>query len=208
MKIYISGRISGLPYEEVLAKFAKAEKYLTDLGYEVVNPLRNGLSKESNWQDHMVADIALLFQCEAIFLLSDWLDSKGAMIEKNIAQITDLKIYYETKMAEDFRSCEKTEMILFRVEAAIQEVTGLALEEYAVSSRDRGKYFARLIFSYQCFTQGVKNKSYIGEILRKDHTTPLRALKKYPDELKYNPEFRDIAERVNRILTRVRVSSS
>ena len=39
-KIYISGRISGLPIEEVAAKFDETETKLKAQGYEVINPLR------------------------------------------------------------------------------------------------------------------------------------------------------------------------
>lgn len=39
-KIYISGRISGLPIEEVAAKFDETETKLKAQGYEVINPLK------------------------------------------------------------------------------------------------------------------------------------------------------------------------
>lgn len=42
-KIYISGRISGLPIEEVAAKFDETETKLKAQGYEVINPLKNGI---------------------------------------------------------------------------------------------------------------------------------------------------------------------
>lgn len=42
-KIYISGQISGQPIEEVAAKFEAAETMLKAQGYEVVNPLKNGI---------------------------------------------------------------------------------------------------------------------------------------------------------------------
>lgn len=200
MKIYISGRISGLPYEEVVEKFGIAKRHLSGLGFIVVNPLDNGLEQEESWQNHMIADIALLFKCDAIYMLFDWLDSKGAMIEKHIAQTTGMGIFYESKMEEDQRLNTKRDATLFKVESAIQEVTGLSRIDYAVASRKREVYFARLIFTWQCYQGGIKNRSFIGKCLDKDHATPLRALKKYPDEVKYNSEFRAVAERVNHIL--------
>jgi hypothetical protein len=98
MKIYISGKISGLSVEEVREKFAKAETHLKELGHEVINPLKNGLPEGEVWEKYMVADIALLFACEAIYLLPDWMDSRGAMIEKCIAQAIELKILYESRV--------------------------------------------------------------------------------------------------------------
>ncbi len=40
MKIYISGKISGLPLEEARDKFQLAENRLRMGGYEPVNPLK------------------------------------------------------------------------------------------------------------------------------------------------------------------------
>ena len=42
MRIYISGKISGLPYKEAEQRFEDAEALLTELGFEVINPLKNG----------------------------------------------------------------------------------------------------------------------------------------------------------------------
>ena len=48
-KIYISGRISGLPIEEVAAKFDETETKLKAQGYEVINPLKNGIPATASW---------------------------------------------------------------------------------------------------------------------------------------------------------------
>ena len=40
MKIFISGKITGLNYYYAFQKFKAAEKRLTQLGYEVKNPMR------------------------------------------------------------------------------------------------------------------------------------------------------------------------
>ena len=90
MKVYISGPISGLPYEEVEKAFNEAEIRLQEQGYEVVNPLNNGLPRESTWNDHMRADLKLLLDCDAIYMLDGWTNSKGAEIEFNLA--FDLRI--------------------------------------------------------------------------------------------------------------------
>lgn len=38
MKIYISGKMRGLPEEESRKKFEAAQQYLIELGHDVVNP--------------------------------------------------------------------------------------------------------------------------------------------------------------------------
>ena len=110
MKVYISGKITGLPANQVRAKFSSAEKHLTSIGYETVNPLDNGLTPEHTWAEHMIADIRLLFECDAIYLLSDWLDSRGALIEKHIAEILGLKIISQTQDTSEAENQAKQEM--------------------------------------------------------------------------------------------------
>lgn len=92
MKVYISGPISGLLYEEVEKAFNEAETSLKEQGHEVVNPLNNGLPRESTWNEHMRADLKLLLDCDAIYLLKGYQNSKGAMIEYDLARI----LHFET----------------------------------------------------------------------------------------------------------------
>ena len=83
MKIYISGKISGLPYGEVERKFADAEELLESIGFEVVNPLRNGLPEK---------------ECGAIFMLDNWRDSRGARHEYNFALEEGKEVYFESSI--------------------------------------------------------------------------------------------------------------
>ena len=92
MKIYISGQISGLPLDEVKAKFQDAENRIVEHGDEVVNPLKNGIPSTESWEVHMAADIVLLLDCDAIYMLQGWEASKGATLEKNIAERMGKKI--------------------------------------------------------------------------------------------------------------------
>lgn len=85
MKVYISGPISGLLYEEVEKAFNDAEIRLQEQGYEVVNPLNNGLPRESTWNEHMRADLKLLLDCDAIYMLDGWEYSRGASLEYDLA---------------------------------------------------------------------------------------------------------------------------
>lgn len=85
MKVYISGKITGLPFEEVEGNFCNAQNRLEEEGFEVVNPLNNGLLADDKWQNHMKADIKLLMECNTIYLLSNWKESRGATIERNLA---------------------------------------------------------------------------------------------------------------------------
>ena len=198
MKVYISGKITGLPANQVRAKFNSAEKHLASIGYKTVNPLNNGLTSEHTWAEHMVEDIRLLFDCDAIYLLSDWLDSRGALIEKHIAEILGLKMFSQSQDVSEAENKAKQEMILHKVELAIEDVTGLKREQYAVKSKDRFLYFLRMIYVYHCFEHGVTNRNYLGKRVDRDHATVYRMLNLYSDEIKVNPAFRELSTKISK----------
>jgi len=43
----------------------------------------------------MKEDVKALCECDEIFMLSNWIDSKGAIIEHTIAMYLGLKVCYE-----------------------------------------------------------------------------------------------------------------
>lgn len=104
MKIYISGKITGLKLEDVKYKFKWHAGFLELKGHEPVNPLDIDIILEKDpkeyspkelWDIQMAFDIKELFGCEAIYMLKDWGQSKGARIEYAIAKEIGLKIYFE-----------------------------------------------------------------------------------------------------------------
>lgn len=91
-KIYISGKITGVPIEQAREKFAEAERILMCSGMDPVNPMKNGLPETASWKEHMVEDIEMLLDCQAILMLSCWRTSKSAKIEKAIAEQMGMEI--------------------------------------------------------------------------------------------------------------------
>ncbi len=83
-KVYISGPMTGYTDHNRPA-FDYAEKLLREHGYDVVNPAHNGLPETATWIEHMKADIKLLLECDAIYMLTGWGESKGAVVEHFIA---------------------------------------------------------------------------------------------------------------------------
>ena len=81
MKVYISGKISGIPTEQVKEKFARAEEQIRAIGHEPVNPLNNGQPASAPWRQQMKASLAMMFDCDAVYLLTDYLFSRGARVE-------------------------------------------------------------------------------------------------------------------------------
>jgi len=91
-RIYISGKISGLPIEEVKAKFQTAEDNINRMGNYPVNPLKNGLYADATWWDHMSKDISMLLECDQILMLPCWKHSRGARIEHFIAREMGIQV--------------------------------------------------------------------------------------------------------------------
>lgn len=94
MKIYISGKITGLPIEQAKAAFAEAEAVLQEQGHEPVNPFNLPHQHGGDWSDYMAEDIRALLQCEALHLLPNSADSKGVKVELAIARALDMIITY------------------------------------------------------------------------------------------------------------------
>lgn len=92
MKMYISGRIKD--YESHLEHFGRAATRLKVLGHEPVNPCEIVL-EDPNYAAYMRADIKLLLDCEAIYMLQGWEHSGGARCEHLVAAMCGLEIQYE-----------------------------------------------------------------------------------------------------------------
>ena len=84
MKIYISGKISGLPTDIAEENFRRSEELLQAIGFETVNPMREIANKHREWIDYICDDydcsmIAMLFICNRIGLNHKVLISKGRL---------------------------------------------------------------------------------------------------------------------------------
>ena len=90
MKIYISGKISGT--SDYIQRFHNAELKLKEKypDAEIVNPvvLSQELEKKikhPSWLEYMRNCVPVLYTCSHIYMLPDWLDSKGAKYEHQTA---------------------------------------------------------------------------------------------------------------------------
>lgn len=84
-KVYISGPITGIDFGNRFA-FMCARSALELCGYEAVDPSEVQLDDDASWADYMKADLKLLLDCDYIYMLEGWEDSKGARIERELAE--------------------------------------------------------------------------------------------------------------------------
>ena len=182
-KIYISGQISGLPTDKAIENFERAEKIIVSEGADPVNPMKNGLPENAPWELHMALDIVLLIGCEAVFLLQDWDHSRGATLEKTIAELTGKQIIYEKPTKNE------------NIKQAITEVTGLLFHEIIGDSRKTISVHARMIYSYHCYTL-MRIKETASDLHRSTSSIHYY-LDQYRNEYKFNPAFRNLADTVS-----------
>lgn len=84
--------MTGIPREQYMELFRRAEESLRAQGYhKIVNPIRvwacrwPWLYKIIGYRLTLLYDLWLLMQCDQIYKLPGWRDSKGANIESCVA---------------------------------------------------------------------------------------------------------------------------
>ncbi len=94
-KIYIAGKVTGLPYGDVKQKFRAAENQLHEQGYQVVNPTE--LYQGTDWDGVMNVCLNALADCDAIYMLTDWANSRIATLEHTKALELRIPIHFQTE---------------------------------------------------------------------------------------------------------------
>lgn len=193
-KVYISGKISGLELCTAMTKFSDAESLIEAIGMEPVNPLK-GAKLTNTWAQHMVRDIELLMGCNAILMLDNWTESKGARIEKFIAEELEMTIMYESIISS-------VNAKIKIIKEAVEESTALTFDQYTRKSRKRSWYFARMIFVYHCMNCEDITIEEVASMVNRNNTSILRYLNNYRFEIKFNSQFRKLATKVEINLTK------
>ena len=92
-RVYIAGPISGSEFFRI--HFSCVALSLTFRGFEPVNPAAIDFgpdeSKNASREDYMRACLPMLATCDYIFLLSGWEKSRGARLEKQIADALGIR---------------------------------------------------------------------------------------------------------------------
>lgn len=97
LKIYVSGQIKGLDRGAAQIRFEQAANHLKRLGHQAFNPMQM-FPYNRNWTytDYLIADLRVLMEkCDAIYMLDNWVVSRGARIELATATTLEYPIFYE-----------------------------------------------------------------------------------------------------------------
>lgn len=114
--IYIAGKVSGEPFKEVAIKFATAHSEIEKLGFKPINPIELvqdylfkhyqliKLSDAEIWKIAMQECIKVLVECDGVLLLPCNLESRGATIERNLAQALEIPTFYDINLFKELWS--------------------------------------------------------------------------------------------------------
>lgn len=79
-KVFISGKVSGIEYYVAYQTFANADRQLSSMDYQVINPMK--ICKEHwSWVRCMAKCLWAIIFCHKIHQLPGWQESRGARIE-------------------------------------------------------------------------------------------------------------------------------
>jgi len=98
--VYLSGKITGLPFWYAWLKFMIYDLYLTLLGFDVCNPIKT-VPKNKNWHESMKICIENLRKCDYIFMQYGWRSSIGANVEFIEAAIQRIYLINGSKKTRD-----------------------------------------------------------------------------------------------------------
>ena len=102
-RVYIAGPMTGLPDLNFPA-FERAAARLRESGYTVISPHEVCPDKGMAWADALRRDIPALCTCTVVALLPGWQKSKGATLEKAIADALGMRVIFVDHFAEIGRS--------------------------------------------------------------------------------------------------------
>lgn len=151
MKVYISGKMTGLSEEKIWDNFRKVEAFLAkaktnDEIESIMNPAVTYAMRKFNafsYEDWLHIDFAMIDACDAVFLLPNWKDSMGAKREIAYAYKNGKAVFYPCHNSElccllpSFRFNGKKYNYYFSDEELTKQVA-LEVEKYDVKKQLNG----------------------------------------------------------------------
>jgi len=103
MKVYVSGKITGLDQKEYLEKFEAAQKYLELHGHKVMNPASAMFTCTAGFgaEEYLHVCYAMIDVCDVIYMLDNWQSSQGARKELQYASDWRKRIVYQDDRTQE-----------------------------------------------------------------------------------------------------------
>ena len=101
MKVYIAGKVTGLPKDEIFKKFYESGKTLKERGHIPMSPVVLALNEGFEHGDYMHICFAMIDVCDAVYMQKDWQKSKGARMELQYATDWKKQIIYEDESTRE-----------------------------------------------------------------------------------------------------------
>jgi nucleoside 2-deoxyribosyltransferase len=107
MLIYVAGKYTGNVDENIAAARTVAIA-LWEKGHAVICPHLNSAHMEQDckatWEDYLKGDFNMISRCDALVMVENWKDSKGAQMEHEYALSLGIPIYYAPDLPELHRT--------------------------------------------------------------------------------------------------------
>lgn len=102
MLIYVAGKYSDKSHEAIEANIEQARQIagaLWEMGHAVICPHTNtghfdGRFPDVSWEAYMKGDLNMIARVDAMVMVDNWKDSKGAQIERDYAISLGMPVYY------------------------------------------------------------------------------------------------------------------
>jgi len=91
VKVYIAGPMTGIKDHNYPAFHAAATQLRAE-GYDVVNPAEQPYGMGKTWEFYMRLGLQGLLQCDEILMLPGWRNSKGAVLERQVAETLGMTV--------------------------------------------------------------------------------------------------------------------
>ncbi|MDM1299939.1 hypothetical protein HXZ94_15695 [Empedobacter falsenii] len=152
-----------------------------------------------NTQTSLIPDLSkrieILEDEQYLFLPNDWINDEELIVLKFRAEQKKYKIEYA-----DSAPKTSTQLIFEEIEKAINIVTGLNLQDYALRDRTTHLFYVRVIYVSICFLHRIE-KEIISKRLKKSIKTIEQIVEKHEDLFMYTPEYRRNYNDVMQIIT-------
>lgn len=104
MKVYIAGKITGLPKDEIFKKFYESGNRLKKDGHTVMSPAVLVLNEGFEHSDYMHICYSMIDVCDTVYMQKDWQKSRGARMELRYAEINGKPVVYEDDSTKEAKT--------------------------------------------------------------------------------------------------------